>query len=458
MKTKTWILFVMIIVAAGGLAAMAINMTPGVPVDVAAVARGPIREFVVERGKTRLPETHLITMPLAGRIEEITLAEGTPVKKGQLVARMVPVDLDLDVEEATAVVQGLEAAIKENAETNIEMTALAQARQFVTSMKETVKAAAARVESGQAKYDYAEKNFGRVSTLAQTNVKTQDELDQATMLKVQSGADFRQDQLVYSAMVALEAATDMLPTMIQQYIGNKSLKEAVLAKQKAEADARLRQIQQDQQRGTMISPVDGVVLERYIQNEQFLPAGTELLEIGRLADLEIEADILSLEVVNIKPGNPVEIFGPTVGPTLARGIVRRIYPAAFTKVSSLGVEQQRVRVIIAFEPEDLARLLDERHLEVGYEVRVRIITAEKPNALVIPRSALFRGAGSQWQVYAVRDGRATITDVTLGLLNDTWAEVVEGLVEGERVVLAPETNLSDGQRVTAIASADAERP
>ena len=175
MKAKTWILLIVLLVAAFGAVWAMVAMSPGVKVKVAEVQRQPIREFIVERGKTRLPETHLITMPLDGRIEDIPLPEGTKVEKGQIVARMVPRDLRLEVEEATAVVQRLDAAIKENAEKNVEETALAQARQFVKSMRETVKAAYARVESGRAKYDYAEKNFGRVAPLAKTGAKTQDE-------------------------------------------------------------------------------------------------------------------------------------------------------------------------------------------------------------------------------------------------------------------------------------------
>jgi HlyD family secretion protein len=447
MNAKTWSTLTVILLVVAGAVALAIALAPPMAVETATVKRGPIREYVDERAKTRLPRTHLITMPVAGRIEEITLTEGTSVRKGQPVAQIVPLDLKLDVEEANAVVQRLDAAIRENAEKNVELTGLAQSRQFVASMRDTVKAAAARVESGRARADYAEKSFARVAPLAKTGAKTEDELDQITMQKVESNADLRQDQLVHSAMVALEAATNLLPTMIEQYIGNKALDEAVLMKQKAEATAQLRRIERNQERGVMTSPVDGVVLERFIQNEQFLPAGTKLLEIGRLADIEVEADVLSLDVVTVQPGDRVEIYGPAVGEPPARGTVKNIYPAGFTKVSSLGVEQQRVRVIIAFEPSDLARLLKERHLEVGYRVRTRIITAEKPNALVVPRSALFRGMGSQWQLYVVREGRAEIAQVKLGLSNDSWAEVTDGLAEGDEVVVAPETNLSPGQRV-----------
>ena len=387
-------------------------------------------------------------MPSSGRVEAITLTAGTPVEKGQAVAQMVPLDLKLAVDESEAEVRQLQASIRENAATNVEETALSQAKHFVKSMHDTVAAAATRVLAGKAKLDYAEKHYGRVAPLAKTGVKTQDELDKAILEKVSSGVSHREDELIHMATVAMAAATDLLPTMIEQQIANKGLTVAVLKEQVMAAAARLKQIRENQLRGTVRSPVDGVVLERFVDVEQFLAAGTPLLEIGRIQDLEVEADVLSLDVVDVKNGDPVEIYGPAIGRPKAMGNIEKIYPAGFTKVSSLGVEQQRVKVIIRFNEGELQRLLAQRHLEVGYRVRVRIITAEKQAALVVPRSALFRGSGSQWQLFVVKNGRASIQNVTIGLMNDRQAEILEGIAPGDRVIVAPETTLGDGKRVT----------
>lgn len=445
---KTWIWITVGVVFVCSLAVFLATAQNGVPVDAVEAARGSIREFVDERGKTRLPQTYLITMPSAGRVEAVGLAAGSPVKKGQIVAQMVPLDLKLAVEESEASVRQLQASIKENAATNVEETALSQAKHFVESMQDTVKAAAMRVLAGKAKLDYAEKHFGRVAPLAKSGVRTQDELDQATLEKISSSVAYREDELIHMATVAMAAATDLLPTMIEQQIANKGLTAAVLKEQEAAAAARLKQVHENQRRGSIASPVDGVVLERFVDVEQFLPAGTSLLEIGRLESLEVEADVLSLDVVNVKIGDRVEIYGPAIGKPQAQGTVAKIYPAGFTKVSSLGVEQQRVKVIIRFGEGVLQRLLAERRLGVGYRVRARIITAEKSGAIVVPRSALFRGTGSRWQLYAVRGGRARIQDVTIGLMNDRRAEVLDGLEAGEWVIVAPETSLFDGEKVT----------
>lgn len=421
--------------------------TSGVVVQTAAVSVGPIREFVDEQAVTRLPETCLITMPFAGRIEPIRLTEGSPVKKDQVVAEFVPRDLQLAVDAAEAAVERLQKSIEETADTSVEETVLEQATRFVKSMEETVKAAEASVESGRAKYEYAERNLGRIQKLFAARARSEDDLELAQLQKVTDEVEFRQDQLAYNAVLSLKLATDLLPEIVRRYIDHKKLTEAVTQKQKAEAEVRRRQVELDQQRGRLTSPVDGVVLARHVTNEQFLGAGTTLLEIGRLEDLEVEAEILSLDVVSAKPGDPVEIYGPAIGSTSARGTVQRIYPAGFTKISSLGVEQQRVKVIIGFDRGELQRVTAQRNLGVGYRVRARIITAEKSHAPVIPRSALFRASDGGWEVYAVRGGRARRQTVQIGMINDELAEVLAGLEENELVIRSPDSNLADGQRV-----------
>ena len=448
MSRFVWLCLILAAVVVAGLLVYA-QATDGVPVLTAGVEVGPIREFVDERGKTRLPRTYLITQPFTARIEEIDLFEGTTVKQGQVMARIVPTDLQLSVDAAEAAVERLDAAILENDDTSVEKTGLQQAIEFVKSMDRTVDAALARVESGKAKKDFAQKRLQRQQSLVAKKAAPQDDLDQAEFVMVESRVDLQQDELVHSAMVSLQAATALLPTMVRQYIGRKDLSHDVLVKQRAEAVARLQQVQQDQQRGTLVSPVDGVVLARHVTNERYISAGTVLLEIGRLEDLEVEAEVLSQDVVDVKRGNEVEIYGPAIGDPPARGVVTRIYPAGFTKISSLGVEQQRVMVIMKMNDNDLQRVINERGLGVDFRVRVRIFTQQKSRALTLPRSALFRGGNGDWQVFVVRRGRAQRIALKLGLINDNLAEVVEGLQQGETVVLAPESGLTDGQRVIA---------
>ena len=441
-----WIMIILALAAViGGGAWYALSSR--IEVDVAAVAQGRIEELIDEQGKTRLPQTYLITMPYAGRIEAIKLTEGTRVEKGQQVAGIVPLDLELSLDAAQSAVERLQASIVENKDVTVEQTGKAQALQFVKSMRKSVEAAANRVIAGEGKLTFAIKQLDRYRELREKQAAAQEEYDQKTLDEIQSRVDLQQDKLVLAAMEALEIGTALMPTMIQQYIDRKALTVKVHEEQKQEALARLKQAMEDERRGRMLSPVSGVVLKRKVSNERYLPAGEVLLEIGRLEDLEVEAEVLSQDVVRVKRGDPVSIYGPAIGPKPARGRVEKIYPAGFTKVSSLGVEQQRVRVIVKFEAEDLDRVRQEQELGVDYRVRVRIVTAEKPEAVVVPRSALFRAADGKWQVMAVRGGRVAKLTIATGLMNDQLVEVVEGLKPGDLVVRAPESRLTDGARV-----------
>jgi len=424
--------------------------TRGVPVQTAVVARGSIREFVDELGKTRLPVEHLITMPSAARIEPITMRAGATVRASDVVATISQADLANELAEARAVFDRFEASITENDDVAVELGAKKQADRFVESMEATVAAAEARKIAGQRKLDYAETFLARMRKLAQTRAQSEVDLDRAEVEFVQSQVDFRQDVLVAESLKAMQAATQLMPQMVLDYIARKGLTREVLQRQKSEAAARLKQAELRQQRSELRSPVDGIVLQRPVRDEQFLPAGTLLAKIGRLEDLEVETDVLTQDVGEVRVGDKVEIYGPAVGRIAGQGwsgVVDRIYPAGFTKISSLGVEEQRVKVIVRFDPKELAVLREQRQLGVDFRVRVRVFVEARDSALVVPRSAVFRSSTGQWQAFVVRQGRAVLQGIEVGLSNDETAELVAGVEEGEPVILAPEHSLTSGTRV-----------
>ncbi len=448
MKTIITILIVLGVAIGIGLIYMA--FADGVKVEVATARYDRIRQFVDEQAKTRLPKTHLVTMPYSGRIAEIQVNVGDPVSQGQEVATIIREDLDLELRVAQARVDELEASIEENRDNSVEDTTHSQALKYVASMDHTVEAADTRVQSGKARLNFARDNLDREEQLLGEKLSSREKFDEVKLRHLESDFDNKQDELMSSALKSMQAATALLPTVVQQYISRKSLQTNVLRQQQAAAKAQLEQAENNRQRGVMKSPVSGKVLERSMRDERYLAAGTVLLEIGALDDLEIEAEILSQDVVHVREGNTVDLYGPAIGEKAVSGVVAQIYPAGFTKVSSLGVEQQRVRVIIRLAEKDLKKLLAEQHLGVGYRVRARIFTKDNARALVIPRSGLFRGAGGQWQVFAVRGGRAQLQNVDVGLMNDEFVEITKGLKDEEQVVLAPETNLEHNTKVTVV--------
>lgn len=431
------------------LVAWSAASAPGRPVQAAKAARTEMVEFIEERGQTRLPKVHLVTMPYEGRVAEITLQEGADVKSGQVAAQIVQSDLANRLSEAESSVKRLQASLEENNDERIEQSSLQQAFKFVESMQRSVEAAGEQVKAGEAKREFAKETYQMMQNLFERKARTEEEMRSARLSYVEAQVEYQQDLLLQRAMEAMLYATNLTPTIVKQYIEKKALSGAVLEQEQAEAKARLAQAKLNVERSILKSPVDGVVLMRHETNERVLAAGTVLLELGDLRKLQVEADVLSQDVVRVRPGAKVEIFGPAIGPHPVLGTVARIYPAGFTKVSSLGVEEQRVKVIVDFAPEALAKLLEAKQVGVGFRVQVKIFTARAENAVAVPRSALFRSPAGKWQAFVVRDGRARLAFLEVGLMNDEKAEILKGIAEGDLVVLSPESTLSDGAKVSA---------
>jgi len=453
---KTWIAVVLVCVAVVAAGGGFTQLSQAPEVHVVAAGRQSIAEFVEDRGKTRLPRVTKITMPYAGRIETIELNQGDKVSQGQVVARINEAERSLQLKQMQAKVARIEASIRENDDMGVENVAASQAQRMHDSTRSTVQAAQLTADASRNRQDFFTEVYRRLEKLFRKGAISDEEHDRAKLDKVVSEIDYNRDTTITNAAELLSKVTALAPQLIERYIARKGLHRAVLEQELAEARAALEQMEIDYRHGEMTSPIDGVVLARPVYNERRLAEGTVLLELGRLEDLEVEAEILTQEAARIRPGCHAEIFGPAIGDKAAEGYVERIYPVAFTKVSSLGVEQQRVLVMIRFAEGELKKLRESRTLDVGYRVRVRIITDRRNSALCVPRSALFRGSEGQWMLYLVEGGRVREQAVTVGILNDQQAEIQHGLKEGDLVVVAPESDLEPSDRVQPVRRPDAE--
>lgn len=353
-----------------------------------------LEEYVEDRGQTSLPQIVHITMPQQGRVLPISLQEGDAVHKGEVLARLEDVDLQ---------------------------DALREAYSIVKAMASTVLSSQAQVKASKARRDYLKWLAEAREGLYAKKAISEQLFREAKTDYLASAMDTEGSEALSYAYAALNSTSKLLPIFI-----NRSLKRTVIE-----------------------SPMEGTVLRRYVWNAKMLQPGEPLLDLGNLAELEVTAPLLTEEAVRVSPGDPVEIFGETIGASPLQGRVLRIKPQGYTKLSSLGVEQQRVDVVIGFEEGELERLRTEggRTLGLGYRVRVRITTASKEKALCIPRTALFRGSGKSWGVFLIREGRVEEAAVTPGMQNPEWVEILEGLAPGDQVILAPEESLEPGLRV-----------
>jgi HlyD family secretion protein len=387
-----------VVLAAAALVVLAVAwgfMPKPVPVDIAEATRGAMSVTVVEEGKTRVMDRFEISAPVAGFARRIELDVGDPIKKGQVLAELEPLRSEvLDPRshaEATARVEAAKAALSA-ADNN---------------------AAAAKAEA-----DYAEAEFNRVSNLHEGGYVSGDRFDRAE-------ADYRHTQAdLQSAEFAVKVAAFEL----------EAARTALRYSGAGDGTKGLKKV-------SIKSPVQGSVLKVLHESEGKVDAGEALISIGDPRAIEVEVDVLSDDAVRIKPGMRV-LFERWGGDEPLEGEVRSVEPAGFTKISALGVEEQRVWVIsdITSPQEAWERLGD------GYRVEASFILWEGKDVLQVPESSLFRHKGG-WAVFVMENGRARLRPVELGHRSGLAAELVSGVKEGEKVITHPDDAIEDGTRV-----------
>jgi len=369
------------------------------PVEVATVARGPLAVTVNEEGMTRVKNQYIVSSPVAGLLHRIDWKPGAIVEAGKTVL-------------ATLDMRGADI---------LDARSEAQARAQVQAAHARRELAAAQSASAHAAATLAAQERTRLATLRASGSASQQEFDIVETRAVVA------DQEARAAAFALQVAEFEVAQA-----------EAVLLRgSPAGAAARSEPL-------VITSPISGRVLRVFQESERTVPAGFALLEVGDPTDLEARIEVLSRDGVAIRPGARVQLEKWGGGEPLA-GRVRVVEPAAFTKISALGVEEQRVYVIV-----DLTDPLAQRPtLGDAYRVEAHIVTWESADVLKVPSGALFQ-RGNTWQTYVVDGGRARKRTVEIGHSNGLAAEVLAGLNAGDRVVVYPGDKVADGVRVSAI--------
>jgi HlyD family secretion protein len=367
-----------------------------VPVDVARVQRGPLRVTVEEEGKTRVKDRFVVSAPVAGFMRRSELKVGDPVQAGQIVVVLEP----------------LRSSV-------LDPRTRAEAEAAVAAAEATVKAAEEKVRGAAADAEYAAKKLGRAQDLFREGILPGNDLDLAL------AEARRTEALVLSAEAEVEAAR-----------GARDRARSALRHSAAEGVADRRRVVPVQ------APVPGRVLAVRRESAGVVAAGDPLVDIGDPGRLEVAVELLSADAVEVGPGTPV-LFERWGGENPLTGRVRIVEPTAFTKVSSLGVEEQRVVAVadITSPPAVWRRLGD------GYRVEARFIVWEGADVLQVPAGSLFR-QGEGWALFVVEDGRARLRTVAVGHRNDVAAEVITGVTEGQSVVTHPDESITDGTRVT----------
>ncbi len=374
--------------AAVALAVIVYLLRPDpLPVDLAVVSRGPLAVTAREDGLTRIRERYEVSTPLAGRLQRIELDVGDEVVAEQTVlARLEPTLPSL-----------------------LDPRTLAQAQARVRAAERRLELAKLQQESALAEAEHAQSERVRIYQLHRQGAASDSEHQQAEL----------QARLTADAQRAAKYAVE-----IAQYEWELEKSALLLAQGTESEDASEMEL-------VIRAPVSGRVLRLRQENSAVIPVGTVLMEIGDPHDLELVVDVLSRDAVRIQPGAAVEVHRWGGDQTL-HGSVRYVEPAGFTKFSALGVEEQRVNVIIdLLEPPEQRPTLGD-----AFRVEAEITLWQTPEALRIPTSALFR-SGQTWATFIVRDGTAELRQLEIGAMNEAFAEVLSGVEEGDTVIEYP---------------------
>ncbi len=364
-----------------------------VHVEKQKVKQQPFVVTVDEDGTTRVTDRYVVSAPLSGNLARIELHAGDEVAQGDVVARILPARAPL-----------------------LDTRTQGEAKARVAAALAGVRQAQAQIERAQAARDFAEKEAEKVKKLAEKGTVSHQELERAL----------------------LEQRTRQAELASAQFAAKVARHELAMARA---ALGRLGGGTEEINQFEITSPVTGRVLKVIQESEGVVQAGTRLLEVGDPSALEIAVDVLTSDAVEIEPGAPVSVEG-WGGPDL-KGVVRMIEPSAFTRLSALGVEEQRVNAVVDLK----APYKKWKQLGDGYRVETRIQIYENRDAVVIPWSALFRAEDS-WAVFVISGEKARLRHVEIGRRNELLAEVLGGLSPGESVVLHPSDQVKDGVPVT----------
>jgi len=377
-----------------------------VAVDTALVTKGPMEVTVDDEAKTRIRHIFTVSAPIAGRVLRISNPSGSP-------------GLSIHVGDQVIADETVVAVMQPTTPSFIDMRSREELQSLLAAAEAAVKLAEAEVRRIEAALDFARSDLRRAEQLARTDAISAKALDRARFDVATNEA------ALASAQAQLQVRRNERGTVAARLIDPAS----VPPPSNPACCIQLR------------APVTGRILKITQDSEAVVPAGAPLVEIGDPIDLEVIADLLSTEAVQIKSGATVRIDG--WGGSAIQGRVTRVDPAGFLKVSALGIEEQRVRTTIDFvdPPQTWSSLGHD------YRVIVHVTIWNAQDALRVPVGALFR-RGEDWAVFSLKDGRARTTLVEIGHRNSRTAEVLSGLSERDRVVLHPSDRIKDGVTVS----------
>jgi len=453
-RLPRWIPYGMLGAGVVTLVALAFRPAP-ITVEVGTVTRGPLSVMVEAEGKTRVKDRYVVSAPVEGRLQRIDLDAGDLVEADTIIAQIDPLPLTTQVHTAQARLRELRAELIGVETQRPKLEELTQAEARLRSAEAAQQAATADVSRIRAALEQASRDRRRAQELETEGAMSRQQRETAELEETRLVRELEAaQQELERAIAAVADAQEVLPLLRAEQRDPDYLMDVYRA-QIAGVEAELANFADEARRTTIAAPVSGTVLRVPEASARFVEAGESLIELGDPADLELVIDVLSADAVNIEPGDSIQItqWGK-IEPLTA--VVSYVEPAAFTEISALGVEEQRVNVIGTFmnpgidpvvESSELpSQFSSAQFLGDGYRIEAGIVVWADDNALQVPVSALYR-CREHWCVFVVEDNRAYSRQVILGPRSTTAVVVESGLHPEDQVVLHPNEQIESGRRV-----------
>jgi len=382
----------------------------GVSAEVLRVIKGELEQYLEDTAQVTSRDKQTVYVEGSGKVVAVNVDVGDAVKRGNLLTRLEQTDLELQLKDAEARVRAATAQLRSSAQRNDNQIGLAQAA----------------VDQAQIAYNSAQKDYENAKLLYEAGAMSRDELEKAQAAMQTAAAALR------AANLQLADAQQGAPDYLQANY------EAQLEQAIVHRDTIIRNMQKQEIR----APIDGVILEKHLEQGMLASPATLAFVLGNVYDLELEAEILADDANKIKIGNKVEISGKAIGAAIIQGEVVEIAPAAVTVTSSLGVKQRRVPVKIAIK-DNVSRI------KPGYNLDIKIITTVKKDVIKVPDTAVFEYQGKQ-QVFVVEKGKARLRVVRKGIESGNFVEIQKGLKEGELILTKPDNSIEEGIRIRPV--------
>ncbi len=397
--------------------------------------RGEIVESFTEKAETRLSQEYPVQVPVSGHIGRVSLKPGDSVRRGQVLAQFDRFDQRSALLQAQAHLKEAQQDLSLLGNVGVERQAAAEASAQLGALRQRQGALQAQLREAEARWQQARIEVKRWRAMLQKDLMPQRDFDQ---LQLSERTAYEQVRRLHQELLAQgqdQAAAGSRLARLREEESRRLSQAPVLQQRVLQAEQEQARAEHALGRAEIRSPIDGVVLKRFEEGPRDLTAGSPLLLLGNLRDLEVVCQVLTADAVRVSKGTAVRL---EAAGKIWNGQVTRVEPAGFTKLSSLGIEQQRVNVVIGLEGAGLG---------VGYQLQAKFLVRSRSNVLLIDRFSALQSAEGGKLVWKVEGDRLHSQPIEVGLASETQLEVVKGLSQSDRIVAVPDATMTEGMKI-----------